>query len=79
LPLQVEDGRVRAVFVAVEGARERLALTWHLSYEDAPPVEDADSALARTGGNFPQAFSHLTPILAARISTAEADPELAAG
>jgi GH15 family glucan-1,4-alpha-glucosidase len=34
--------------VAVEGARERLTLIWHQSYEDAPAVEDADSALART-------------------------------
>jgi GH15 family glucan-1,4-alpha-glucosidase len=48
LPLEVEDGRVIAEFVAVEGARERLTLTWHLSYEESPPVEDADSALART-------------------------------
>jgi GH15 family glucan-1,4-alpha-glucosidase len=48
LPLQVDDGSVSAEFVAVEGARERLTLTWHLSYEEAPPVEDADSALART-------------------------------
>jgi GH15 family glucan-1,4-alpha-glucosidase len=48
LPLRVEDGTVRAEFLAVEGARERLALGWHLSYEEAPPVEDADSALART-------------------------------
>ena len=48
LPLEVEDGTVRAEFVAVEGARERLMLTWHLSYEETPPVEDADSALART-------------------------------
>jgi GH15 family glucan-1,4-alpha-glucosidase len=48
LPLQVDDGSVRAEFVAVEGARERLTLTWHLSYEETPPVEDADSALART-------------------------------
>jgi hypothetical protein len=48
LPLEVEEGTVRADFVAVEGARERLTLTWHLSYEEAPPVEDADSALART-------------------------------
>jgi GH15 family glucan-1,4-alpha-glucosidase len=48
LPLRVEDGTVSAEFVAVEGARERLALTWHLSYEQAPAVEDADSALART-------------------------------
>ena len=48
LPLQIEDGTVRAEFLAVEGARERLTLTWHLSYEETPPVEDADSALART-------------------------------
>ncbi|HEX4678995.1 MAG TPA: glycoside hydrolase family 15 protein [Gaiellaceae bacterium] len=48
LPLQIEDGTVRAEFDLVEGARERLVLTWHLSYEEAPPVEDADSALART-------------------------------
>ena len=41
-------GRCSAEFVAVEGARERLTLTWHLSYEETPPVEDADSALART-------------------------------
>jgi GH15 family glucan-1,4-alpha-glucosidase len=48
LPLNLDDGTVKAEFVAVEGARERLTLTWHLSYEEAPPVEDADSALART-------------------------------
>jgi len=44
----VGDGSVRADFIAVEGARERFTLTWHLSYEEAPAVEDADSALART-------------------------------
>jgi GH15 family glucan-1,4-alpha-glucosidase len=48
LPLQLEDGTVSADFLVVEGARERLTLTWHLSYEESPPVEDADSALART-------------------------------
>jgi GH15 family glucan-1,4-alpha-glucosidase len=48
LPLEVDDGMVRADFVAVEGARQRLSLTWHRSYEESPPVEDADSALART-------------------------------
>jgi GH15 family glucan-1,4-alpha-glucosidase len=48
VPLQIEDGNATAEFVAVEGARERLVLTWHLSYEETPPVEDADSALART-------------------------------
>jgi GH15 family glucan-1,4-alpha-glucosidase len=50
LPLSVEDGTATAEFTVVEGARERLTLTWHLSYEDGPPVEDADSALARTEG-----------------------------
>jgi GH15 family glucan-1,4-alpha-glucosidase len=48
LPLTVEDGTVSTEFTVVEGARERITLTWHLSYEEAPPVEDADSALART-------------------------------
>jgi GH15 family glucan-1,4-alpha-glucosidase len=48
LPLHVDDGTVRAEFLAVEGARERLTLSWHLSYKESPPVEDADSALART-------------------------------
>jgi GH15 family glucan-1,4-alpha-glucosidase len=48
LPLDIEDGTVSAEFVAVEGARERLTLMWHRSYEKAPEVEDADSALART-------------------------------
>jgi GH15 family glucan-1,4-alpha-glucosidase len=48
LPLSIEDGSVRSDFVIAPGARERLTLTWHLSYEQTPPVEDADSALART-------------------------------
>jgi GH15 family glucan-1,4-alpha-glucosidase len=48
LPVQVEDGTVSAEFEAIEGARERLTLIWHLSYEETPSVEDADSALART-------------------------------
>ena len=48
LALELGDGTVSAEFDAVEGARERFALTWHLSYKAAPPVEDADSALART-------------------------------
>jgi GH15 family glucan-1,4-alpha-glucosidase len=48
LPLDVEDGTVRAEFVVGEGVRERFALTWHLSFEEPPAVEDADSALART-------------------------------
>ena len=48
LPLDVANGTVRADFVALEGARERLTLSWNLSYEEPPSVEDADSALART-------------------------------
>jgi GH15 family glucan-1,4-alpha-glucosidase len=48
LPLHVQEGTVRAEFIAAEGARDRLTLTWHLSHEEAPRVEDADSALART-------------------------------
>src|SRR5918994_2142728 len=46
LALQIENGSVNAQFVAVEGARERLTLSWHLSYEENPPVEDGDSVLA---------------------------------
>src|SRR4051794_3665405 len=48
LPLRVEDGTISAEFTAIEGARERLTLMWHLSYEETPAVEVADSALART-------------------------------
>src|SRR5215218_4199879 len=52
LPLSIEDGSVRSDFVIAPGARERLTLTWHLSYEQTPPVEDADSALARTDASW---------------------------
>jgi GH15 family glucan-1,4-alpha-glucosidase len=48
LKLQIEDGIATAQFEVLEGTRARLTLTWHLSYEESPPVEDADSALART-------------------------------
>jgi GH15 family glucan-1,4-alpha-glucosidase len=48
LPLEVGEGSATCSFDAVEGARERLTLTWNLSFEESPPVEDADSALART-------------------------------
>jgi GH15 family glucan-1,4-alpha-glucosidase len=48
LALEIDDGTATAQFEAVEGTRARLTLTWHLSYEESPPVEDADSALART-------------------------------
>lgn len=48
VPLEVDAGTIRADFVVTEGARERMTLSWHLSYDESPPVEDADSALART-------------------------------
>src|SRR5215207_4377693 len=48
LALEIDDGTATAQFEAVEGTRVRLTLTWHPSYEESPPVEDADSALART-------------------------------
>jgi GH15 family glucan-1,4-alpha-glucosidase len=48
LTLDAEAGTVVAEFSAIEGARERFVLSWHPSWEQAPPVEDADSALART-------------------------------
>jgi GH15 family glucan-1,4-alpha-glucosidase len=48
IPLTAENGTIRSDFLLREGARERLVLSWHLSYEEMPPVEDADSALART-------------------------------
>ena len=48
VPLEVADGSVTCGFDVVEGARERFTLTWNLSFEEAPPVEDAESALART-------------------------------
>jgi GH15 family glucan-1,4-alpha-glucosidase len=48
LPLTVRDGGVASEFIIGEGARERLTLTWHRSYEESPLVEDADSALSRT-------------------------------
>jgi len=48
LPLEIRDGTMFADFVLTEGARERFTLCWHDAFEDTPPIEDADSALART-------------------------------
>ena len=48
LELRLENGTVSAELTAMEGARERFVLSWHASWDPAPPVEDADSALART-------------------------------
>ncbi len=67
------NGRVdeaRALFERLIGLANDLGLL----------AEEYDVANRRQIGNFPQAFSHLTLILAARaISTAEASPELATG
>jgi GH15 family glucan-1,4-alpha-glucosidase len=48
LALDVDEGTATAEFVVSEGARERLTLSWDLSYVQTPLVEDASSALART-------------------------------
>jgi GH15 family glucan-1,4-alpha-glucosidase len=48
LPLELEPGGAHAEIVLREGRRHRAVLTWHRSYERAPAIEDADSALART-------------------------------
>jgi GH15 family glucan-1,4-alpha-glucosidase len=49
MELTATDAVVTADFVAIEGARERFVLSWHPSFEPSTaPVEDADSALART-------------------------------
>ena len=48
MPLTAAEGVVTAEFEIAAGASERIVVTWHLSYEETPPVEDAESALART-------------------------------
>jgi GH15 family glucan-1,4-alpha-glucosidase len=48
LPLRIESGTVDADFVATEGSRHRFTLDWHASFQRAPLVEDAESALSRT-------------------------------
>src|SRR4029450_1807698 len=49
-PLELDADRdaTTADFTTGEGARQRFVLSWYPSYAEAPPVEDADSALART-------------------------------
>jgi hypothetical protein len=71
--------------VAVVPFTARIDLSAHLPVGELVAVdvgllaEEYDVARRRQVGNFPQAFSHLTLILAARaISRAEADPERAA-
>jgi GH15 family glucan-1,4-alpha-glucosidase len=48
LELHADRDATTADFTAAEGARQRFVLSWYSSYAEAPPVEDADSALART-------------------------------
>ncbi|MEI5582243.1 MULTISPECIES: glycoside hydrolase family 15 protein [unclassified Agromyces] len=48
MPVELGAGTISSVFTIGEGHRRRFALTWHSSFDPAPPVEDADSALART-------------------------------
>ncbi len=48
VPLQIDHGTVGADFVVTEGGRARFTLCWHSSFDNAPTMEDADSALART-------------------------------
>jgi hypothetical protein len=47
LELAVDRDAITAEFDALEGARQHFVLSWYLSYTEAPPVEDSDSALAR--------------------------------
>jgi GH15 family glucan-1,4-alpha-glucosidase len=44
----IADGAAVVEFHAVEGSREHFVMSWHPSSEHSPPVESADSALART-------------------------------
>jgi GH15 family glucan-1,4-alpha-glucosidase len=48
LELTIEDRGLAAEFTVPEGARERFVMSWHESWEPAPPINDAQAALART-------------------------------
>ena len=48
LELGVDREATTAEFTALEGARQSFVLSWYPSHSEAPPVEDGDSALART-------------------------------
>jgi GH15 family glucan-1,4-alpha-glucosidase len=48
LDLEIADGTATGRFDAVEGSSHRFTLSWWQSHKPSPPVEDADSALART-------------------------------
>ncbi|SNS93157.1 glycoside hydrolase family 15 protein [Rhodococcoides kyotonense] len=48
MPLHVDAGTIDTEFLATAGERDYFTLGWHPSFEHAPLVEDAESALART-------------------------------
>jgi GH15 family glucan-1,4-alpha-glucosidase len=48
LDLRGDHQKTVAEFQAIEGAHQRFVLSWHPSYAAPAPIEDADSALART-------------------------------
>ena len=59
--LETDGATARAHFEAFEGSRHRFTLTWWPSHEVSPPVEDADSALARTEDWWRDWSGHTTP------------------
>jgi GH15 family glucan-1,4-alpha-glucosidase len=48
IDLAIEDRALTAEFTVPEGAGERFVMSWHASWEPAPPTDDAQAALART-------------------------------
>jgi GH15 family glucan-1,4-alpha-glucosidase len=46
--LAIEDRALTAQFTVSEGASERFVMSWHESWQPAPPTGDAQAALART-------------------------------
>jgi GH15 family glucan-1,4-alpha-glucosidase len=46
--LAIENRALTAEFSVPEGAKERFAMSWHESWEPAPPTDDGQAALART-------------------------------
>ena len=48
VPVSTRDRRFEAAFTAREGERACFALTWHLSWEKAPPPIDPVAAVAET-------------------------------
>ena len=42
--LAIDDRVLTAEFTVPEGARERFTMSWHESWEPAPPTDDAEAA-----------------------------------